>query len=252
MSEPVPHRHVAECASTNDLARAWAADPDAPAPDGAWISAGRQTQGRGQRGRRWDAAPGESVLMSVVLRPALRPAEWGQMAFVAALAVAEALDDYGVSPALKWPNDVLVEDKKIAGVLIETVPGPDGTGIVIAGIGVNINQAAFPGAEGYGTPPVSLRQATGRAKAVLEVAGRIADALRRRTAQRLRDGWPRILEEYRARLAQGTPLRRGAGEAALVDVAADGSARVRLADGTFAQWVSVGGKEGAIGTGYEV
>lgn len=245
MTTHPPHCHVAECASTNDLARAWATDPHAPAPDGAWVTAERQTQGRGQRGRRWDAAPGESVLMSVVLRPALSPAERGQMAFVAALSVADVLDEYGVAPALKWPNDVLVGDKKMAGVLIETVPGPGDAGIVIAGIGVNVNQTVFPGEEAYWPPPVSLRQATGQAQAVPEVARRIADALRRRTAQRQADGWPPVLEAYRARLAQGTPLRRGAAQAELVDVAEDGSARVRLPDGTFAQWVSVGVEEGA-------
>lgn len=236
-----PRRHVAECASTNDLARAWATDGADPAPHGALVTADFQTRGRGRRGRVWDAAPGESALMSFVLRPRAAPPDAWQLGFVAALAVADALAGFGLDSRLKWPNDVLIGGNKVAGVLVEAVPLQTGWA-AIAGIGLNVNQGEFIGGEGFLHPPTSLRLAAGREWPVEAVVQAVASALAGRAAEWGAQGFVPVLAAWRQRLAFGAALRRGGETATLVDIAKDGGARVRLGDGTFAQWVSVEGE----------
>ena len=153
-----PHRHVAQCGSTNDLAREWARDPDDPAPSGALVTADFQTRGRGQRGRQWQAGWGQSALMSFVytLPPTV---EAGHLGLVVALAVADALASVAdLDPRLKWPNDILLDGCKVGGVLVEIGPParPDKTpnpGGAILGIGVNVNQERFVGADEFVYPP---------------------------------------------------------------------------------------------------
>ena len=158
-----PHRHVAQCGSTNVLARDWARDPDDPAPSGALVTADFQTRGRGQRGHQWQAGWGQSALMSFVYRPP-QGAEAGQLGLVVALAVADALASLdGLDPRLKWPNDILLDGRKVAGILVEISPAayPGGAAAVL-GVGVNVNQERFVGAEEFVYPPISLRLVTGR------------------------------------------------------------------------------------------
>ena len=116
------------------------------AADGTAVVAEHQTAGRGRRGARWEDEPGSSLLLSIVLRPALEPARLPMLSYAAAVAVAEALASVApVSPRLKWPNDVLVGSRKIAGILLETRLGR-GPVITILGIGVNLGQRRFVGA----------------------------------------------------------------------------------------------------------
>src|SRR5580704_5121827 len=114
-------RHYEVCTSTSDLAREWAASTSDAAPDGAVVAADYQTAGRGRRGRIWQSEPGDNVLMSVVLRPPYDLSVAWRLAFVAAVGTAEALDAFGVTSTLKWPNDILVEGRKCGGILVETV-----------------------------------------------------------------------------------------------------------------------------------
>lgn len=114
------------------------------APDRTVVIAEHQTAGRGRRGARWEDEPGASLLMSMVLRPSLEPARLPTLSYAAAVAVAEALAAVApVVPRLKWPNDVLVGPRKIAGILLETRLGrvPVTT---ILGIGINLGQRQFP------------------------------------------------------------------------------------------------------------
>jgi BirA family biotin operon repressor/biotin-[acetyl-CoA-carboxylase] ligase len=131
-----PLRAYRSVPSTQALARAAA---EAGAPEGTVILADHQTAGRGRRGRRWTAPAGASLLFSVVLRPPLPVARWGEIPLAAGCAVAEALEAVaGVRAALKWPNDVLVEGGKVAGILAEGIVGP--RPLVVLGIGVNVSQ----------------------------------------------------------------------------------------------------------------
>jgi BirA family transcriptional regulator, biotin operon repressor / biotin---[acetyl-CoA-carboxylase] ligase len=145
-----PYVHEAECETTQNLL---AGD----APEGAVATADHQRAGRGRHGRRWDDEPGSSLLVSVVLRP---PASAGaaQLSLVCALSVAETVDHAAALEALvKWPNDVLVEGRKIAGILLE---GRDGA--VVCGIGINVNQLESALPAQARTPAASLRTLTGR------------------------------------------------------------------------------------------
>jgi BirA family biotin operon repressor/biotin-[acetyl-CoA-carboxylase] ligase len=136
-------RHFAEIGSTNDEAAAWAR-AEAAAPSGAVVVADAQTKGRGRLGRRWHSPPRESLYVSVVLRPPLPPHRVPPLTLAAGVAVAETLVAYDVTPALKWPNDVLLDGKKVAGILTEMSADLDHVHHVVVGIGVNLNTRAFP------------------------------------------------------------------------------------------------------------
>jgi BirA family biotin operon repressor/biotin-[acetyl-CoA-carboxylase] ligase len=123
-----PRLHLRETTSTNDRARELAA---AGAPHGTLVTAGVQTAGRGRQGRTWAAPPGRALLMSVVLRDPAR-----LLPLVAAVAVAQATADAtGRDVRIKWPNDVLLDGRKVAGILAEARP-QDGWAVV--GIGLNV------------------------------------------------------------------------------------------------------------------
>lgn len=143
--------------STQSVAFELAADG---APDGTVVVAEHQTAGRGRRGRGWHDEPGANLLFSIVLRPRLELARLPTLSLTAAVAVAEALADVAALPArLKWPNDVLVEGRKIAGILLES--RTDGAPLVILGVGVNVRQRVFP--PDVSAAATSIALASGRA-----------------------------------------------------------------------------------------
>lgn len=116
----------------------------AGAPDGLVAVADHQTAGRGRLDRSWASAPGASLLVSVLLRPVLALGELHLVTLVSGLAVVDAVAEVcGIRPGLKWPNDVVVGDRKLAGLLAE-MDGSSETPAVVVGIGLNVNQAAFP------------------------------------------------------------------------------------------------------------
>jgi BirA family biotin operon repressor/biotin-[acetyl-CoA-carboxylase] ligase len=134
-------RFVPECGSTNDEAAAWARQG---APHGAVVVADTQTRGRGRLGRVWHSPRGTSLYFSAVLRPPLEPSRVPPITLAAGVAVAEAVARFHVAPALKWPNDVLVDGKKLAGILTESSASSMRVEHVIVGIGVNLNVESFP------------------------------------------------------------------------------------------------------------
>jgi biotin-[acetyl-CoA-carboxylase] ligase BirA-like protein len=125
-------RVVAETGSTNQDLLAAAAAGD---PEGLVLAAEWQRNGRGRQGRRWESAPGTALTFSVLLRPvSVRPADRGWLPLLAGLAVVTALRrDAAVGARLKWPNDVLAGDAKLAGILAEQAAGA-----VVVGIGINV------------------------------------------------------------------------------------------------------------------
>jgi BirA family transcriptional regulator, biotin operon repressor / biotin---[acetyl-CoA-carboxylase] ligase len=127
--------------STQRVAFALAADG---ALDGTVVVADVQTAGRGRHGRVWEATSGTSLLASIVRRPRLPVARWPLLSLVTAVAVAEALEQTaGLPTRLKWPNDVLAGDRKLAGILLESRlwPAP----VVVIGVGINLSQRRFAG-----------------------------------------------------------------------------------------------------------
>ncbi|HEY6284318.1 MAG TPA: biotin--[acetyl-CoA-carboxylase] ligase [Ktedonobacteraceae bacterium] len=120
--------------STNTLAMQLAYEQP---EEGLVILTDSQTAGKGRRGRRWVDVPGCNVLMSILFRPLYPPQI---LVMITSLAVVDAIADIcQVAAAIKWPNDVLIEDRKVAGILIETSHDSSGRMIAVAGIGVNVN-----------------------------------------------------------------------------------------------------------------
>ena len=122
--------------STNDVARRLAEDEDAP--EGTVVLAAEQSEGRGREGRAWHSPPG-GVYLSVLFRPASLPNP-DLLPLLAGLGVVRRLDRgfEGLGPALKWPNDVMVGDRKAGGVLCEAVWSDEGPRFVVAGVGLNV------------------------------------------------------------------------------------------------------------------
>jgi BirA family biotin operon repressor/biotin-[acetyl-CoA-carboxylase] ligase len=112
------------------------------APAGTVLLADEQTAARGRRGQPWFSPPGVNVYLSVLLRPDAPPRGLPLLAFVGSLAVADAVRAEGLTPAVKWPNDVLVGGRKVAGVLSEAATTAGRTDWVILGVGVNLNVPA--------------------------------------------------------------------------------------------------------------
>lgn len=121
-----------EIGSTNDEA---AARARAGAPEGTFVVARTQTAGRGRQSRYWHSRAG-NLYCSLLLRPLAPIARFGEISFIAALAAGETVGHFGADWALKWPNDVLVNGKKIAGLLLESEPG-----WLIIGMGINLAHA---------------------------------------------------------------------------------------------------------------
>lgn len=133
-----PHEHVAELASTNDRALAWAR---AGAPHGAMVSADHQTAGRGRLGRAWASPAAGDLYVSLILRPSRGPA-LGALALAVGAGLREGLARWTPRAALKWPNDVLLDGRKLAGVLCEARWVGDLPELVV-GFGVNVGRTAF-------------------------------------------------------------------------------------------------------------
>jgi BirA family biotin operon repressor/biotin-[acetyl-CoA-carboxylase] ligase len=145
-----PYRYVEVTPSTQRALR----END---PEGAVAVAEEQTEGRGRLGRSWHAAPRTSVLVSIVLEPRVPSARLPELPLVAGEAVAAAVAaETSITPTIKHPNDVLVDAKKVAGILAESSEGR-----VVLGIGVNVNQTAEELPAETETPATSLRLETG-------------------------------------------------------------------------------------------
>lgn len=130
---------VAETGSTNADLAARARQGE---PAGLVLATDHQVAGRGRLGRTWTAPAGSSIAMSVLLRPERDPATWTWLPLLAGLAVADSLRAVADVPAvLKWPNDVLVDDAKVCGILAERAEGPQGPYCVL-GLGINVHLAA--------------------------------------------------------------------------------------------------------------
>ena len=131
-----PLRWFDSIPSTNAHALEWAM---AGAPEGALVVAEHQTAGRGRLGRRWLDRPGGMLMLSLVLRPELPPEREGLLPTAAGLACAEAIESLTVlRPALKWPNDVTLRGRKVAGILVETRRGGPLLESAVVGIGINV------------------------------------------------------------------------------------------------------------------
>ena len=156
---------LTEVSSTNDYAREIAED----VPEGTVVVARRQRSGRGRKGRNW-ISPEGGLWATVVLKPRSSPEHVTKLVFVGALAVVDALSNYGIRGEIKWPNDVLVDGRKIAGILSECKLNS----FALLGIGLNVNNSIPEELRGSAT---SMREILGRELEVEEVLNSLLTSL---------------------------------------------------------------------------
>jgi BirA family biotin operon repressor/biotin-[acetyl-CoA-carboxylase] ligase len=224
-----PHRHLRLTDSTNARARELAL---AGAPGGLVVTAAEQSAGRGRQGRSWFAPPGTALLYSALLRPL---GERPLLPLAVPLAVCEAAEALApVSCRVKWPNDVWIDERKLAGVLIESRAGDDGWAVIGVGMNVAVPAGAFP---------AELQATATSLSAASDADPGVPDALRELNAALARwvDAPPEeVLAGFRARDAlagRRVGWDGGAGEVAGIDdsghllVDSDDTGRVTLGAG---------------------
>lgn len=193
------------------------------APEWTLVAAGHQTEGRGRLGRAWEDVPGRAVLLSVVLRPDALPAErGGVIPLIAGLSMAGAIRDVARLPAVcKWPNDLLVDGRKVGGILAESRVTGDETAFAVVGLGVNLD------------PPEEGWAGLGAVDAVALVAAFLGGFRARYPPAR----WELPTEEYEAvcatlgRTVAATRLDGRTVRGRAIGVGADGSLVVRTDEG---------------------
>jgi BirA family transcriptional regulator, biotin operon repressor / biotin---[acetyl-CoA-carboxylase] ligase len=189
--------HFYKIGSTNSAAMAAAAEG---VPQGAVFLAEEQTAGRGRGANSWQSPRSTGIYCSVVLRPALPPSDVLAMSLAAGLAVQSAIAqvDSRVQADLKWPNDILIDGKKVCGILTEMNAEATRVRYAVVGIGINVNQSSFP----KELRATSLRIVTGSEWSRVEVAAALLKSLDREYRQLV--GNPEALESILRRFAEGS------------------------------------------------
>lgn len=167
------------------------------AHEGAVVLADYQTRGRGRFDRAWLSEPGMNLLISVLLRPRVPLVQLPQLSLMAAVASAEAI--LGVSrleAGIRWPNDLLIGKQKVGGILSESAGGDGGTARVVVGIGINVNQTAFP--EELGGRATSFALETGGPHDRERLCEALLASLDRWYRIFLGDGFPTVRSAWRS------------------------------------------------------
>lgn len=226
--------YIPETGSTNDVAKQRA---KAGAPEGTVVVADRQLQGRGRRGRSWETAPGQSLLLSIILRPDIPPRKAPLLVFLAAAAVRRALLPYGET-FIKWPNDVVTAGgRKLCGILVEMDAEHDRVRHCVVGIGLNVRQRPQDFAEHVRDSAASVANLTDESVTRMAVLPRLLDEFARRYETALQDGFASVLREMRehsATFGRAVLVHEADGttwEGTALDVQEDGALLVRPAAG---------------------
>jgi BirA family transcriptional regulator, biotin operon repressor / biotin---[acetyl-CoA-carboxylase] ligase len=186
--------YFADTDSTNDRAHALAKDG---AAEGTVVIAEAQQAGKGRLGRRWTSPAGVNLYASVILRPPIAPRHAPQLTFLSAAAVAWTIaETTGLSPTVKWPNDVLLDGRKVAGLLNELDAETERIRYLILGVGVNINMQAEQFPEDLRYPASSLAMACGTEVSRLRFTRTLLEQLDRLYSQYRREGFAPIMQAW--------------------------------------------------------
>lgn len=231
-------RYFDSIGSTNDEALAWATEG---APDFSIIVADEQTTGRGRAGRRWVTPRGTSLAFSVILKPdhaenrgqGVEGAGATLFTGLGAVALADALKARGLSPKIKWPNDVLLSGKKVAGILTEAVWMGDALDALVVGIGVNALVGSNPPDDELFFPATNLESELGTPVQREELLGDILSALGAWRAKistgEMIGAWDENLA-FRGQTVRVTRGDEGPLSGTIMGLEADGSLRLSVND----------------------
>jgi len=226
-------RYFDSIGSTNDEALAWAT---AGAPDFSIVIADEQTRGRGRFDRKWFTPKGSGLAFSLILSPSADlNSHLSRTVGLAALSIAESCSGLGLAPHIKWPNDILLNGKKTAGILVETVWSGNEVDSLVIGMGINIYKTSVPPAELLQFPATSLEDALGkevpaREEILFSILNSFLHWRERIGTIELVHSWEEVLafrgEQVQVQTGSGVPI---IGE--LIGLESDGSLRLHDAYG---------------------
>lgn len=211
--------------STNDAARALVDRPDVQA-----VAADTQTAGRGRRGRAWQSPPGSGLYMTWIARPTWSVSDAALLPLMAAVATAEVVRDLGAAPTFKWPNDLWLEGRKLAGILCEAAS--DGRGWH-ARVGIGLNVRTPPDGWPAEVPGIALDAVVDPVPAPRALVAPMLGALERWAHRVERDGGAPVIAAWRVAAPPTTQrLRQGEVSGTWAGITDDGALRLRADDGT--------------------
>lgn len=205
--------YLPEVDSTNRLAREFA---EAGEPHGTVIASDFQRQGRGRHGRPWTSPPGRNLLFSLILRPDMSPRQVLPVTLAFSLAATDVLGEHcGREARVKWPNDILMDGRKMGGILSESASRAGRTNWVVAGIGINVNMRSGEFPEDMPVPGVSCLMVAGRECDRPHLFADLLQCLESMFDRFAEEGFAGIRTHYLARLAsadvaferRGQPVR---------------------------------------------
>ena len=204
------------------------------------VAAGHQTAGRGQRGNKWCSNAGENLLFSILVRPGeqLRVDKQFLLSQAVALSLHDTMRCYGIDAKLKWPNDIYVENRKLAGILVELDYSGAFVEQAIIGIGINVNQELFPEMDRI---PVSMKMLLGRNLCTDDVLATALEFFEHYYSQMLYGNREALAAEY-SRLLLGYKEQRSfvdseaRFDAVIEGVEGDGHLLLRRSDGTLSRY----------------
>lgn len=215
-----------EIDSTNELAKKYA---NSGKPEGTVVVAEKQLKGKGRLGRTWVSPEGQGIWFSVILRPLMLPVYAPQITFVLAVGMVRALEKaLGIKATIKWPNDILINKRKVAGILTELSAEIERINYVVFGIGVNVKQKEEDFPEKFRVKSISLDMALGRTVSRVQVLQAMLEELEKTYNEYLELGFDYILKEWKVNsITLGANVRVLMGEEMLegkaIDLDEDGS-----------------------------
>lgn len=182
--------------STNRRAKELAEDG---AAEGVLVIAEEQAQGRGRLDRTWFSPAGENIFISLIIRPHLPPGTASRLVILAAVAAAEALiETTGLKAAVKWPNDILIGEKKIGGILLEMSMEPDTVNYLIIGLGINVNTPAERFPEKLRGRATSVLAETGKTFPRVSLLRRFLELLEQKYFQSRKAGFDTVINRWKS------------------------------------------------------
>ncbi|MGC8657720.1 MAG: biotin--[acetyl-CoA-carboxylase] ligase [Desulfomonilaceae bacterium] len=221
--------------STQEIAKRMAADG---APSGTAIMAINQTNGRGRSGAEWHSPPGKNVALSAIVRLSLDVSCAPLIGLLASISVATLVENLcnPLKAYLKWPNDVLIQNRKIAGILPEARIVENNLEFIILGIGININSSPADFPEHLKDSLTSSLMLTGRAFDIKDVGNRLLETLTRSVTEVENEGVDFVPHVWEERwLHKGCQLTRDNLSGIATGIDSDGSLLLELDDGTIAK-----------------